>query len=166
MSVAEREAASAIIATRVNAILVQNPPGVLALYAAKGSEVDTAPIDAAAREAGWRVAYPRVTEDRVLAFHAVALDELVPAAMDLREPPATSPQVTPDVFVVPGLAFDREGGRVGWGRGHYDATLANAPRALRIGVAFEAQMVPRVASEPHDVEMHVVLTERGVYGAA
>ena len=63
-------------------------------------------------------------------------------------------------FVVPGLAFDRAGGRLGWGRGHYDATLAAAsPAALRIGLAYERQLVPQVTREAHDMALHIIITE-------
>ena len=162
MSPAERDAASVQIAERVAHVLARRPPGVLGLYADKGSEVGTAPIDRRARAAGWRVAYPRVTAARPLAFHEATLDELVPARMGLREPPAGMP-VDIDACVVPGLAFDRAGARIGWGRGHYDATFVVWPDALRIGVAFERQLIERVATEAHDVALHVVVTECAVY---
>ena len=68
-------------------------------------------------------------------------------------------------FAIPGLAFDRAGGRVGWGRGYYDATLAAAPQALRIGLAFECQIVESVPHDPHDVRLHYVVTEAAVYRA-
>jgi 5-formyltetrahydrofolate cyclo-ligase len=62
------------------------------------------------------------------------------------------------------VAFDRGGGRVGWGRGHYDATLAAAaPGALRIGLGFECQLVERVPHDPHDALLHYVVTEAAVY---
>ena len=69
MSVAERAEASERIAERVEAVLTRRAAGVLGLYAAKGSEVATDGIDRAARAAGWRVAYPRVTTERALVFH-------------------------------------------------------------------------------------------------
>jgi 5-formyltetrahydrofolate cyclo-ligase len=166
MTPAERAAASAVICDAANAMLaVQLSAGqALALYAAKGSEVDTSRIDAFARAHGWVVAYPRVHGSaRLLAFHAAAPDTLVPARFGLREPRAEAPAVELReiaAFVVPGLAFDRAGGRIGWGRGHYDATFAAAsPAALRIGLAFERQLVDEVAYEPHDVALHMLITE-------
>jgi 5-formyltetrahydrofolate cyclo-ligase len=166
MKPGERAAASAAICDAANALLAArlSPGEVVALYSAKGSEVDTAQIDGFARERGWVVAYPRViTEERRLAFHAVTLDELVPAGFGLREPSADAPGIAlADVaaFLVPGLAFDRAGGRIGWGRGHYDATFAAAsPHALRVGLAYECQVIEHVVREAHDVALHIIITE-------
>lgn len=165
MTAAERAAASAVICDAANAVLAaQLSPGqVVALYAAKGSEVDTTRIDGFARGRGLVVAYPRVNgRARVLAFHAVRPEALAPSRFELREPSADAPAVAIEdiaAFVVPGLAFDRTGGRLGWGRGHYDATFAAAPRALRIGLAYERQVLERVAREAHDVALHIIITE-------
>jgi 5-formyltetrahydrofolate cyclo-ligase len=68
-----------------------------------------------------------------------------------------------DLFVVPGLAFDRSGGRVGFGRAYYDGLLAKAgPQARFVAVAFHSQLVPRVPMLAHDVFMHAIVTEREV----
>jgi 5-formyltetrahydrofolate cyclo-ligase len=166
MTAEERVAASAVICDAANALLAErlSPGDVVALYSAKGSEVDTARIDAFARGRGLVVAYPRViAKQRQLAFHAVTLDELAPSRFGLREPNADVPVVAlTDIaaFMVPGLAFDRSGGRIGWGRGHYDATLAVAsPGALRVGLAYEFQLIEHVACEAHDVALHIIITE-------
>jgi 5-formyltetrahydrofolate cyclo-ligase len=170
MTVEERVDASARIATRVNVLFGERlgPGVVVALYAAKGSEAETALIDVAARRAGFRVVYPRVVDgDRVLAFHEVQRDELVSSRFALMEPRSEMPRVAVEdiaAFVVPGLAFDRSGGRVGWGRGHYDATFATARvDALRVGLAFSCQLVERVPREAHDALVHVVVTEDATY---
>ena len=68
-----------------------------------------------------------------------------------------------DLVVVPGVAFDAAGRRLGRGRGHYDATLAGLPAgAARIGLAFELQLVPEIPEEPHDVRLDAVVTEARV----
>lgn len=163
----QRSDASARIAERATELLAERR--VVALYAPKGSEVDTAAIDENLRARGVRLVYPRIVDgDRVLAFHELAPERLVAGRFGLLEPRADWRNqvglVEIDAFVVPGLAFDRRGGRLGFGRGHYDATLAAAsPSALRIGLAFEAQLVDDVHGEPHDALLHVIVTEAASY---
>jgi 5-formyltetrahydrofolate cyclo-ligase len=162
MTVDERANATALIDIRILDVLQRLSAGqVLALYAAKGSEVPTDTIDAIARELGFVVVYPRVASDRVLEFVAARPDELASGRFGLREPAGEAIAIEKvDMFVVPGVAFDREGGRLGWGRGHYDATLAMArPDAVRVGLAFECQVVEKVEREAHDAPMHVIVTE-------
>ena len=166
LTVEERVEGSLRIADQVNALLADRlePGAMIALYAAKGSEVQTSLIDVAARGRGLEVVYPRVVGDELpLAFHEVEIAELVASRFGLREPHADRPAVAlADIaaFIVPGLAFDRGGGRIGWGRGHYDATFAKAsPGAPRIGLAFECQLVERVPREPHDVLVNIIITE-------
>ena len=172
MTPAERAAASAVIARRAATELATRlpAPAAIALYAAKGSEVDTAELDALLRASHHTVLYPRVIDvAKELLFAAVTPGELAPTRFGLREPDvarATVPVADIAAFVIPGLAFDREGGRVGWGRGHYDATLAAAPRALRIGLAFECQVIDRVPHEPHDIPCHLVITETTTHHGA
>jgi len=132
-------------------------------FASSATTLDTTRIDGFARRRGLVVAYPRVNgRARLLAFHAVPPEALAPARFELREPSADAPRVAVEdiaAFVVPGLAFDRAGWRLGWGRGHYDATLAAAPRALRIGLAYERQVMEQVEREGHDVALHIIITE-------
>jgi 5-formyltetrahydrofolate cyclo-ligase len=169
MPAADRASASAQIAHATLAVLRARlaPGATIALYAAKASEVDTAELDVAARAAGFAIAYPRVVGDaRRLQLHLAAPEALVPARFGLREPVADAPELAIAAiaaFIIPGLAFDRDGGRVGWGRGHYDATLVDAPAALRIGLAFACQLIDHVPRDPHDARLHVVITEAAVH---
>lgn len=170
LSEQERASANTAIASSVMQLLAELAAGsVVALYAPKGTEVDTARIDAFARARGLRVAYPRIVDgDRRLAFHEVRVDELVASKFGLREPLASASVVELaelSALVIPGLAFDRAGGRIGWGRGYYDATLAAIPAALRIGLAFECQIIERVARDPHDAPLHYVVSEAAIYRA-
>jgi len=168
MSPGDRADASARISTVATATLLARVPagGVVAVYAAKASEVDLAALDAALRAAGRRVAYPRVVADgRPLGFAEATLGELVAAPLGLREPAAGAAAVALvelAAVVVPGVAFDRAGHRLGYGRGHYDATLAAVPTAYTLGVAFDCQIVAPLDAEPHDIAVHAVITESGV----
>jgi 5-formyltetrahydrofolate cyclo-ligase len=166
-----RAAASAAIAASVDQLVAALPSGaVVGLYAPKGTEVETAPLDRRLRARGLRVAYPRVVDgDRRLAFSEAAPSELVVARFGLHEPRIDAAVIdlgTIAAFVIPGLAFDRAGGRVGWGHGYYDATLAHAPDALRIGIAFDCQVVESVPRDAHDVLLHYVVTETATHRGA
>ncbi len=143
--------------------------GTVALYAAKGSEVDTAPLDALLRARAIAIAYPRVGDGRTLSFHLASPVELASGRFGLREPRADSPAIALDAigaFIIPGVAFDRAGGRIGWGRGHYDATLAAAPHAVRIGLAFDCQVLDQVERDPHDALLHAIVTDVATYRVA
>lgn len=159
-----RAAASAQVVARAAAGLVQLARGaVLGLYAAKGSELDLRALDEVARQRGHAVAYPRVVRGQPwLEFALAEPTELVEGAFGLREPAPRAERVALErvaAFFVPGLAFDERGGRLGWGRGYYDSTFVQAPSALRLGVAFECQVVERVPCAAHDVLLHELLTE-------
>lgn len=69
-----------------------------------------------------------------------------------------------DVFIVPGLAFDAEGNRIGFGKGYYDDLLALAPETLKIALAYDFQMMDTITPEPHDIKMDLVVTPKKIYG--
>jgi 5-formyltetrahydrofolate cyclo-ligase len=83
----------------------------------------------------------------------------------IRQPPPAAPEVFPDILIVPLLAFDRRGHRIGYGAGYYDMTLAKL-RAMKavtaIGIAFAAQEVDTVPTTPRDAALDFVLTEREI----
>jgi 5-formyltetrahydrofolate cyclo-ligase len=137
----------------------------VALYAAVRGELDTGPLQAALAARGVACAYPRIAADGTLDFVDASPASLVPGHHGIPEPALAAPALAPgtiDVFVVPGLAFDLAGERLGWGRGHYDRTLAGAPAALRVGLAYGFQVVPAVPTRADDERMDVVVTEAGL----
>lgn len=142
---------------------VRDADTVLA-YAATDVEADPRAAVRALSQAGVRVLLPRVVGDR-LELGAAGREGLVLGAFGVLEPvgPAVAPTVV-DVAVLPGIAFDRTGGRLGQGGGHYDRLLPDLRvDALRIGFAFSVQMAVRVPREPHDELVDVVVTERAVH---
>jgi 5-formyltetrahydrofolate cyclo-ligase len=166
LSSAERDARSAAIVARVEAIQGFLGAKVLALYAPFPTEVD---VDALANRAlarGVRLAYPHVIRgERKLAYAEGEPGRLVPGELGTLQPPAGAPEVPLaeiECVIVPGVGFAADGHRLGRGGGHYDATLAAMPQALRIGVAFEVQVVPEVPREPHDEPLDVVATDQRV----
>lgn len=89
------------------------------------------------------------------------MEGLEPGAFGVQEPSAALPRVPwerLDLILVPGLAFDRLGRRLGRGRGYYDRILGLASSARRWGVAFDCQIVETVPSEPHDLNVHTLVT--------
>jgi 5-formyltetrahydrofolate cyclo-ligase len=171
MPAADREVASQAIADHVDQqVLAGLPAGaVIALYHPKASEVDTRGLVAHATRRGLVLAYPRIDRPhRALVFHRATPAELAPSVFGLHEPSRDAPVVAVGVLaaiIVPGIAFDASGHRLGWGRGHYDATLTLARSVPAIGLAFSCQIVPRVPADTADVPVHLVVTEAGVMRA-
>lgn len=89
--------------------------------------------------------------------------ELEPRHWGLREPPNDAEVAPPpDLIFVPGLAFDAQGGRLGRGKGFYDAALRRLP-GFRLGICFESQRLPLVPTTPHDQRVQALLTESGLW---
>jgi 5-formyltetrahydrofolate cyclo-ligase len=128
-------------------------------------EVDLRPLDASLRARGARVAYPAIDpESRVMTFRFVddpsSLEEL---GFGFREPSVTSLEATRgdlDVVIVPAIAVDPTGHRIGYGAGYYDRTLVRfAPPAVTIAVAYDFQLVAEVPFADHDVRVASIVTD-------
>ena len=142
------------------------PRATVSAFVAIGEETDPAPLIALLRAKGHRIALPRVVrKGEKLAFH---LHEpgaaLVPGVFGLSQPGKDWPEAIPDVLIVPLLAFDARGMRLGYGGGFYDRTLA-ALRASRdilaVGFAFAGQEIPDVPHRETDELLDWVVTETG-----
>ncbi len=131
------------------------------------SEVSTLPLLEALAGRGLVTALPVMTgRDQALTFRAWKPGEaLVEVQMKIKEPPPDAPEVLPDLLFVPLAGFDRKGGRLGYGAGYYDRTLAKL-RALKkitaVGIAFGVQELLEIPQEPHDEPLDYVLTERNL----
>jgi 5-formyltetrahydrofolate cyclo-ligase len=114
-------------------------------------------------ELGCHIAYPRVTaKGHPLEFHSVPDGEvLAPGAFGIHEPLNSWPGARPDILLVPLLAFDGSGHRLGYGGGFYDRTLAllNVPA---IGIAYAGQEAASLPRDGHDRTLDMVLTEQGI----
>jgi 5-formyltetrahydrofolate cyclo-ligase len=135
-------------------------------YRPMGSELDPGPLMRRLAATGATPSLPAAgSRDGPLVFRAWAPDDpLSPDAAGVPAPPASAPVVAPDLVIAPLLAFDRAGGRLGQGAGHYDRTLANL-RAARpvfvLGLAYAGQELDHVPTEPHDQRLDAILTETG-----
>lgn len=164
-AIADRAGAGEALARHVLAEAPLPPPGAcIAGFWPMGTEIDIRPLLRALAARGDRLALP-VTPKRgqPLRFRAWSFGApLVAGPIGTRQPPPDAPEVVPDLLLVPLLAFDRAGRRLGYGGGYYDRTLAALPGAARIGVAFAAQEVPEVPAGPEDVRLPLIATERGL----
>ena len=161
---AARTALSEAIAQRVIPLVERLRPEMLAAYFAVRGEVDVRTILAWADRAGLPVALPAVHDGTTLAFRRYRpQDPLSAGGFGIPAPLAEAEAVEPDLLVVPMLAFDRTGTRLGYGRGFYDRAVAHLrnhrvdPRL--VGVAFAVQEVTAVPAEAHDVRMDFIVTE-------
>jgi 5-formyltetrahydrofolate cyclo-ligase len=137
---------------------------VFSAYSPMRSEFDPRPLVAKIAAAGGRIVLPAIVEGRIV-FREHATDAALNAGVfGTSEPPASARELDPDVLLVPLLAFDARGGRIGYGKGYYDQAIARLRKARRIGtvgIAFEPQRVAEVPLTPHDQRLDLILTEAG-----
>lgn len=157
------EAASAV----VRALPAWQAAKVVCLYASFKNELGTLPLMAAALAEGKILLLPRALPDGTLSLHRIDdLNQLVASHLGIPEPSAICPTgavTSVEFFLVPGLAFDPEGRRLGYGAGFYDRLLHDATaQALLVGFGFSFQVTPEVPVEAHDRSLHAIATPEGV----
>jgi len=138
------------------------------------NEVDVTKLTLKWWEAGYQAVVPRV--DKALKHMDVhqfnSFEELEPGAWGIPEPRSTAPKLVSlaeiNVMTIPGLAYDRQGGRLGYGSGFYDRFLEQydvmgIPHPFKVGVCFDTQLLNELPMEQHDLRVDRVITEKGVY---
>jgi 5-formyltetrahydrofolate cyclo-ligase len=141
--------------------------GAIALFSSIQGEPDLQPLFEVARARDLRVALPRVDAAQGLCFHVVDSPALLrPGAYGVLEPPPELEELEPpqiDLALLPGVAFDLVGGRLGRGRAYYDRAFPiGAPAPLLVGVGFAFQLVDRVPLGEYDRLLDGVVTEQGL----
>jgi 5-formyltetrahydrofolate cyclo-ligase len=158
----ERTAAAERTEDRLFGMAALQSANTVLLFSSFGSEIPTDAIARRLQEGNRRVLLPFVEGPDMEAAELRPGDPLVATRYGPREP-AERVAVEPgevDLAVVPGLAFDRLGYRVGYGGGHYDRYLARlGPHALKVGIAFHAQLVPAVPHGREDEPIDFVVTD-------
>jgi 5-formyltetrahydrofolate cyclo-ligase len=160
------ERMQAAFAVAARGLPVEVTPGtVVSGFSPLKSEISPLPLLRRIADAGASLALPVVVgRGQPLIMRAWSFGApLVSGVWGIREPPAEAPEVFPDILIVPLLAFDRRGHRIGYGAGYYDMTITRL-RAIKpvtaIGVAFATQEIAAVPATPRDAALDVVLTER------
>jgi 5-formyltetrahydrofolate cyclo-ligase len=165
------ESTSALLFKRPPAAVVDLIPrdATIGLYRADPGE---APASGYARffaEAGHRIALPWLTGlDAPMRFRVhtdpYGETDLEQGYFGLMQPAESAEEVTPDVLIMPLVAFTENGDRIGQGGGFYDKWLGAHPDTIRIGLAWDIQLVDALPIEPHDMRLTAVVTPTRLYG--
>jgi 5-formyltetrahydrofolate cyclo-ligase len=143
------------------------PGAVVSGFMPLKSEINPLPLMRKLADAGVTLALPAIAgRGQPLRMRAFAFgDRLVPGVWNIREPAPDAPELFPDILIVPLLAFDRSGHRIGYGAGYFDFTI-NALRARKsivaAGIALAAQEIADVPHTEQDARLDFVLTEHEV----
>ncbi|MCR5781253.1 MAG: 5-formyltetrahydrofolate cyclo-ligase [Clostridia bacterium] len=154
----QREAAARRILEALKALPGFRRAETVYLYAALPDELPTKGITEYCLSHGKIVALPRVEGD-VIRFRRInAFSELHPGVMGILEPSERAPELrAPGLMIVPGLAFDDDNNRLGYGAGFYDRYLADHPGMFTVGVGFECQRADAVPTDYYDKPLSEVL---------
>lgn len=134
----------------------------ICLYMSTPDEVDTKPLLSAGLNAGKTLAFPRIEHTTLILHRVRSVGDFTRGAYQILEPKKSTPVIDPasvDLFIVPGIVFDPDGYRLGYGKGYYDRLLAGIS-APKIGLAYAMQMVAEVSHTSYDVPMTTVITEK------
>ncbi len=163
------------IMARLTALPEYENSTTVMFYVDVRSEVRTRFAIEAALNSGKRVVVPYCVGDDLELFRLKAMTDLEIGTFGILEPldrlrklPNWKADVRElDLILIPGVAFDRHGGRLGHGKGYYDKLLRNARADTPlVALAFECQLFPKIPTEKHDVFMDMVITEEGIYTPA
>ena len=167
MSAEARGDASGCIAEKLFAEQVYQNARFIYCYASLEDEVDTHRIIEESLRRGKRVAIPRVRGKHRMEFCFIKSPaDLKPGFMGIKEPgpwcPKAPAPMAHTIVLMPGLAFDRSGGRTGYGGGYYDTYLQGQTQCVKAALAYSVQIAPEIPQEPEDVKADMIITEEEV----
>ena len=146
--------------------VASGPGGAVAGYWPYQSEADPRPLMHEMHRYGRALALPVIEHPRMIFRRWIEGVDLVDAGFGTLGPDHHADMLRPSILLVPLVAFDRQGNRIGWGKGHYDRVIAHlrsdGDPLLTIGIAFSFQEVDAVPAEAHDHPLDLVVTEQGV----
>ena len=161
---AQIEEWSRMIADRVTTLPEYKDAKRILAYADYNHEVMTGFIIEAAWRDGKEVAVPKVVGQDMVFYKLTDFAQLEKGYFGIPEPARGEIVQWEDaMMVMPGVAFDQENHRVGYGGGFYDRFLEKHPQIRRVAVAFEFQMLPEVPTEPTDISPEIIVTEKSAY---
>lgn len=138
----------------------------LFLYASAEEEVDTFLLFEKAKRQNKKVYFPKVTGDDSMEFIEVNnRGQLFCGYKGILEPIGDEyTKQMPEIIIVPGVAFDKEFNRMGYGKGFYDRYLADKGKnALKIGICYDIQLLKKIPNEENDIQMDIIVTEKEIW---
>jgi 5-formyltetrahydrofolate cyclo-ligase len=135
---------------------------VIYIYMDFNNEVLTNDIIEDAFAIGKRVAIPKIESGSMHFYYMNSRKEAMPGHWGILEPNTFSPAKEEGLVIVPGVAFDEAGGRIGYGKGYYDTFFQTYSHYPKLAIAFEVQMVNHIPLEEHDVRMEQIITEERI----
>ncbi|RYX85699.1 5-formyltetrahydrofolate cyclo-ligase [bacterium] len=163
ISAAERYSASFALSQRLWSFLLESDVPCVGVYLATPAEISLDPLIENLLQAGIEVSAPRVDlESNSMAFfHMTSLEDVQNGPWNLRQP-RSERQITPPLLLIPGVAFDARGHRLGMGAGWYDRTLSSGVQT--VGICYDWQIIPHVPTEEHDYPMTWVFSDKRTFG--
>jgi 5-formyltetrahydrofolate cyclo-ligase len=134
---------------------------VIGAYFALGSEVRTDLIIERGRILGKKIALPRVNEDKITFYELSSSKDLIRGRFGIMEPVPNNRVDAIDLLLVPGIAFDKVGYRLGYGKGYYDRFLSGN-RIFSIGLAYSFQLLEKLPYDRHDKRLDAIASEDGI----
>jgi len=166
------ESASKHITNKVIGLKVFKEAATVYLYAAFKNEVQTKYLHEIAKSQGKKIAYPKIKlgTGKMDFYNVDNLEELEASTFKLMQIYEPNPllhteaiPVSKDIIIVPGVAFDIQGGRVGYGGGFYDRYLEKYACLYKVGVGMDFQLFDQVSTEDFDVTLDCILSEQQGY---
>jgi 5-formyltetrahydrofolate cyclo-ligase len=161
-----RRAKNRMICERLLSLDEFRNASVIFFFASFRTEVDTTEMIKSSLFSGKRVLLPKVDKDRheLLLYEIRDFGELAPGYMGIPEPPVSEKHMSineADIVIIPGAGFDASGNRIGYGGGYYDRLLSGLQENIPVvAPSFEEQLVDVIPSEPHDIRVQMIVTDR------
>ena len=143
---------------------VYQKAGAVFCYYPLGNEVSLMPVIKDALQKGKRLAFPKVSGNSMRFYEVTDLRDFCEGSFHVMEPDNACKKAEWEYALcfTPGSAFDREGGRFGYGKGYYDRYFEKHPRLLRAGIAYENQVEEKLPTEDFDIPINYLITEQGI----
>lgn len=164
MSFPDRVKASREICDKIKQLPVYQKASSILAYFAVRNEVSLYPLIEDAWRSGKRISLPSMEQDEIIPRLFTTPSTLEEGKFHVLEPDKSCEKIDTtklDLVLVPGVAFDQNGYRLGFGKGHYDRFFEKLPDVYKCGIAYDVQMVETIYPEVHDIAMDIVITSNG-----